>query len=135
MTLAADTSSIGAARCMRLSVDTLRKAWAARLLNWGLLPVFHEKPAARSDGPMLTPRPHNMGHVQSRHSRIVATFRCVRLEGHRGCNPGRRGQGYDAEYTGADALGEGLDDTALAGAVTPFENDADLQTRVHDPLL
>ena len=125
----------GAARCMRLSVDTLRKAWAARLLNWGLLPVFHEKPAARSDGPMLTPRPHNMGHVQSRHSQIVATFRCVRLEGHRGCNPGRRRQGDDAKDARTDTFGDGLDRAALAGTIAPLENDADLQALVHHPLL
>ena len=48
---------------------------------------------------------------------------------------GRRGQRDDAEHARADALGDRLDRAALAGAVAPLEDDADLQALVHDPLL
>ena len=48
---------------------------------------------------------------------------------------GRRGQRDDAEDARADALGDRLDRAALAGAVAPLEDDADLQALVHDPFL
>ena len=48
---------------------------------------------------------------------------------------GRRGQRDDAEHARADALGDRLDRAALAGAVAPLEDDADLQPLVLDPLL
>ena len=48
---------------------------------------------------------------------------------------GRRGQRDDAEHARAHALGDRLDGAALAGAVAAFEDDADLEPFVLDPLL
>ena len=48
---------------------------------------------------------------------------------------GRRGQRDDAEDARADALGDRLDDPALAGAVAALEHDADLETLGDDPEL
>src|SRR5262249_35577907 len=42
---------------------------------------------------------------------------------------------HDPEDARADALGHGLDRAALAGSITAFENDADLEALVHHPLL
>src|SRR5690606_4364409 len=44
---------------------------------------------------------------------------------------GRRRKRRDTEHARAYALGERLDGAALAGTVTPLEDDADLQTLVH----
>ena len=125
----------GAARCMRLSVDTLRKAWAARLLNWGLLPVFHEKPAARSDGPNAHAKTTQHGAC----SKPAFANRCYlpmrSIGGSSWLQPGAVPAGDDAEDPRTDTLRDRLDDPALASAVTPFENDTDLQALVHDPLL
>ena len=46
---------------------------------------------------------------------------------------GRRGQRDDAEHPRADALGDRLDDAALAGAVAALEDDADLEALVRRP--
>ena len=48
---------------------------------------------------------------------------------------GRRRQGDDPEDARADALGDRLDRTALAGAIAPFEDDADLQSLGDDLFL
>ena len=48
---------------------------------------------------------------------------------------GGRGQRNRPEDPRADALGDGLDRAALAGAVAALEDDADLQALVLDPLL
>ena len=48
---------------------------------------------------------------------------------------GRRRQRHHPEHARADALGDRLDGAALAGAVAPLEDDADLEALVHDPLL
>src|SRR5262249_25419485 len=48
---------------------------------------------------------------------------------------GRRRQRDDAEHPRTDALGDGLDRAALAGAIAPLEHDAALEALVLDPLL
>jgi len=48
---------------------------------------------------------------------------------------GRRGQRDDAENPRADALGDRLDDAALAGAVAAFEHNAGLEAFVDGPQL
>src|SRR5207248_2674523 len=47
----------------------------------------------------------------------------------------RRRERHDTEDAGTDALGDGLDRAALAGAVAPLEDDADLGSGGLDPLL
>ena len=48
---------------------------------------------------------------------------------------GRRGKRDHPEDARAHPLGHGFDRAALAGAVAPFEEDADLEALVHHPLL
>src|SRR5580704_3004920 len=48
---------------------------------------------------------------------------------------GRRGKRDHPENARANPLGHGFDRAALAGAVAPLEEDADLEALVHDPLL
>src|SRR5450631_1063759 len=47
----------------------------------------------------------------------------------------RRGQGDDPEYTRADAFGQSLDGSALAGRITALEYDADTGSGLFDPVL
>ena len=67
-----------------------------------------------------------------------AAGRCVHVALHvhlRLLALGRRGQRDDAEDARAHPLGDRLDRPALAGAVAPFEDDADLEPLVLDPFL
>ena len=48
---------------------------------------------------------------------------------------GRRGQRHHAKHPRADAFGDRLDRAALAGAVAPLEDDANLQSLMDHPLL
>ena len=48
---------------------------------------------------------------------------------------GRRWQRNDPEHTRADPLGNRLDRTALASAIAPLEDDADLESLGNDPFL
>ena len=48
---------------------------------------------------------------------------------------GWRGECHHSENARAHTLGHSLDRAALACSVAPFEDDADLQARVHPPLL
>jgi hypothetical protein len=48
---------------------------------------------------------------------------------------GRLGEGDDADGAGRGALGDALDDTALAGGAAAFEDDQDLQTLLLNPVL
>ncbi|MNC33952.1 hypothetical protein D3C75_823640 [compost metagenome] len=60
----------------------------------------------------------------------------VALHIHLGLFPlGRCRQRHHAEYSRADALGNGLDGTALAGAIAALEDNAHLQALGHHPFL
>jgi len=48
---------------------------------------------------------------------------------------GRRRQRHDPEGARADALGDALDDAALAGSIAPLEHDNNSQSLFLDPVL